>query len=244
MILTKEFNKYLKENVDGYVKAYSITESGDNYRVDYIKVTQENKRPIKYNSGTTYLNLKQFKRDFVISDVLESLFKINDFNVEEIIYTPEQRDRLEKLRKENKDISVNYHKEIERLKIDYSESFSVGQKVWYKGCAGIITFKHFTKKEKCWNWSDRQYMEVTGISRFSVKVKNIEYRYVYGTSLLDRVPEKINIDIDKELDKLSTERLLALYKAKRKRNRGQGDIKIKAILNQREHIQKGETIIK
>ena len=61
---------------------------------------------------------------------------------------------------------------------------------------------------------------------------------------MKRIPEKINIPIDKELDKLSTEKLLAMYKAMRKRNRGRGDMKIKAILNQREHIQKGETIIK
>lgn len=96
MILTKELDNYLKKTVDGYARAYSITENGDNYRVEYIKTTQYNKNPVHFSYASAYLNLKQFKRDFVISETLDSLLNMSDFDVEEIIYTPEQRESKER----------------------------------------------------------------------------------------------------------------------------------------------------
>ena len=49
------------------------------------------------------------------------------------------------------------------------------------------------------------------------------------------------IPIEKNLNKLSTERLLKMYKTGMKRNRGMGSERIKRILNDREHIKNGES---
>lgn len=115
--------------------------------------------------------------------------------------------------------------------MEYSENFKIGQKVFYNGQKGIISFKHEHKDGVCQRWS--------------VKVKETEYRRVYGTELLARVQTDLShIKVDKDLDKLSTEKLLKMYRRKMKVNRGRGDIRIKRILQDREHIQKGELIVK
>jgi hypothetical protein len=47
-----------------------------------------------------------------------------------------------------------------------------------------------------------------------------------------------HIEIDKELNKIPTDKLLKMYRKGMKVNCGRGDIKIKRILNDREHIEK------
>ena len=44
------------------------------------------------------------------------------------------------------------------------------------------------------------------------------------------------VPVDPELNKLSTVKLLKMYKRTQKRNKGKGDKTIKRILNEREHI--------
>ena len=108
--------------------------------------------------------------------------------------------------------------------------FEVGDRVHYNHYKGVITFKH-TEKDS----SKEQ--------RWTVKVNDTEYRYVYGTSIRKRKVEDLShIPIDKELDKLSTEKLLKIFR--KTRVRGVGNVKIKRILYDREHFQKGETKIK
>lgn len=53
-----------------------------------------------------------------------------------------------------------------------------------------------------------------------------------------------HIKVDKELDKLSTDKLLKMYRRRMKLNKGVVDVTIQRILQDREHIQKGETKIK
>lgn len=256
MIVTKELESHLRKENKGFIKAFSIKADYGRIRIDFVKAKQLNeKSPIEFVDETTYLDLKIFKRDMILSSILESKLKTG-FNVEEYIYNDEQRLKIEKLRNDNKDLSskkcsYNFKRKLEK---DYSDTFYVGQKVWFKrnkrsftepdSLAGVITFKHQDKTEKEWDSKSLKNLDVEAISQYSVKVNNVEYRYIYGTNLVNRIPEKIKIPIDKELDKLSTEKLLKIFKYKRNKNRGQGDLKIKAILNQREHIQKGETIIK
>jgi hypothetical protein len=60
---------------------------------------------------------------------------------------------------------------LENIKIDYSNSFSTGQRVYYNNTVGLITFKHEnSNKEQMW-----------------IKTDNIEYRYIKGSKLLKRV---------------------------------------------------------
>ncbi len=79
----------------------------------------------------------------------------------------------------------------------------------------------------------------------SVRVKETEFRRVYGHELLGRAQRDLShIKVDKELDKLSTEKLLKMYRRRMKLNKGVGDVTIQRILQDREHIQKGEKKIK
>jgi len=129
-----------------------------------------------------------------------------EFDVEKLIYTPSQLERLKDLRVKATP-SVHGWAAVRKVKLEYSENFYIGQKIFYNGQKGIITFKHEHKD---------------GVSqRWSVKVGNTEYRRVYGHELLSRVEMDLShIKVDKELDKLSTEKLLKMYRRKMKVNRG------------------------
>jgi hypothetical protein len=153
-----------------------------------------------------------------------------EFDGESLIYTPSQLERLRDLRVKAAP-RVHGWAAVKKLKMEYSENFSLGQKVLYQGQKGVISFKHEHKD---------------GVSqRWSVKVKDTEFRRVYGYELLGRVQRDLShIKVDKELDKLSTEKLLKMYRRRMKLNKGVGDITIQRILQDREHIQKGETKIK
>ena len=120
---------------------------------------------------------------------------------------------------------------VKKVQMEYSENFEIGQKVFYQGQKGIISFKHEHKD---------------GVSqRWSVRVKETEFRRVYGHELLGRAQRDLShIKVDKELDKLSTEKLLKMYRRRMKLNKGVGDVTIQRILQDREHIQKGEKKIK
>jgi hypothetical protein len=61
-----------------------------------------------------------------------------------------------------------------------------------------------------------------------IKTDNIEYRYIKGSKLLKRAFEDLShIEVDKELNKISTDKLLKMYRKGMKVNFGRGDIKIK-----------------
>ncbi len=49
-----------------------------------------------------------------------------------------------------------------------------------------------------------------------------------------------HIEVDPVLNKLSTEKLIRMLRNIRKRNKGLGCSKIKRILNDREHVQRGK----
>jgi hypothetical protein len=227
---------------------FEKVKSHDRYAQKILSIeNQEDKNKISYISfGVNYMNKPVFSiqyitidlkveiRDFKIDELLNSLSSVgtfDDFNVEEIIYTDAQLERLRELRGEKQNDSKywsNYY-ELVKFKKEYSDNFKVGEPVYYNNSHGIITFKH-QPKDKSKN------------SLWSVKVNDTEFRYVDGTKLAKRKIEDLSsIPIDKELDKFPTEKLLKMYK--KSRVRGVGDQRIKRILNEREHIQKGETKI-
>jgi hypothetical protein len=214
---------------DGYVnKTHTI----DFISIEYPHVGFDAPR-ITYK--TIYMDLKSIIRECKIDSFLNFKEPETDFDVESIIYTSEQRDRLALLRKESDKNIINSRTygftELTKTRVEYSQSFEVGERVYYNKSKGIITFKHFEKEN-----SEKE-------QRWTVKIGDTEYRYVYGTSLRKRKVEDLShIPIDKELNKLSTEKLLKIFR--KTRVRGVGNIKIKRILYDREHFQKGETKIK
>lgn len=169
-------------------------------------------------------------RDSAIDEILKFGEKVGDSDIESIIYTEDQRDKIEKLR--NKKMEDKRSDDmLKSARKKYSESFRLGQRVWYKNTPGIITFKHEDK-------------DVSEPTKWTVNLKDIEYRYVSGVELKDRPKENLShIKIDPELNKLSTEKLLKMLKRSQKENKGKGNILIKRILQDREHIKKGETKI-
>jgi hypothetical protein len=222
----------VKSKSNGFHSILDIrpTDNIDLYNIDYLEVIYWKDNPPEFRYSTlTNVNLKSDVRDMKIEYLLNSEPE-PEFDVESLIYTPSQLERLRDLRVKAAP-SVHGWAAVKKLKMEYSENFSIGQKVLYQGQKGVISFKHEHKD---------------GVSqRWSVKVKDTEFRRVYGHDLLPRVQSDLShIKIDKELDKLSTEKLLKMYRRKMKLNRGQGDMSIKRILQDREHIQKGELIIK
>lgn len=200
------------------------------YYVDYVSLEQFKNDAPKFNLKTHKINLKIEIRDSKIEELLNSIkIEVSDFDVEDIIYTEEQRDRLNRLR--NKKPIIHRWDFLKKVRKEYSESFNIGDKVWYENKAGFITFKHADKSED-------------QITRWSVKVNDTEFRYVSGTELLTRVVRDLSyIKIDTELDKLSTETLLKKYRSGMKRSKGSGNLAIKRILQEREHVQCGDNKI-
>lgn len=112
--------------------------------------------------------------------------------------------------------------ELVKAKKEYTEKFKVGDRVYYKNNPGIITFKHSDKSE-------------LAPTKFSVQVKDTEFRYVCGLELVERKKQDLSdIEIDPNLNKLSTEKLLKMYRRQR------GNRYIKRILEEREHVQREE----
>ena len=227
MEISETLLERLKSEIPGYKSTISINTTNydkDTYRVSYIEVDFFKTNAPIFSYSTKDMNLKSEIRDMMIDKILNSKRPETDFDVESIIYTEEQREKLYRLRNEANDRMYGFD-ELERVKKEYSDSFSIGQKVYYNNGLGIITFKHENKNNKEQYWS--------------VKVENTEYRYIPGTRLLNRVSEDLSyIEVDKELDKLSTVKLLKRYKRQMRLNKGKGDLKIKRILQDREHIEK------
>lgn len=210
---------------DTLIKVCDISKSTNGYYIDYlISYRWDEKLPPKFETKTSHIGIdKAILRDEKIRMLLDSIKEEPEFDVESIIYTEEQRLKLESLRNGSPKKTSSYV-EINKIKKQYSESFNIGQRVWYKGEPGIITFKHADKDD-------------IPLTRWTVTVKDIEYRYVYGTSLTNRKQDDLSyVPVDPELNKLSTVKLLKMYKRTQKRNKGKGDKTIKRILNEREHI--------
>lgn len=235
MYLEKILEK-VKSNDRYAEKILSIEKQDDKYKIAYIALGIDYVKEPVFEIKYLLNDLKVEIRDFKIDEILKSLSSVgsfDDFNVEKIIYSDEQLEKLRELRGE-KEKESNYwlrHNELVKFKKEYSDNFKIGEPVYFKNGHGIITFKHKPKDK-------------TKNSLWSVKVNDTEYRYVDGCKISKRrVKDLSNYPIDKELNKLSTEKLLKMYKIGRDRNRGMGDARIKRILNEREHIQKGETKI-
>jgi hypothetical protein len=202
-----------------------------NHKVVYIELgynpyTNEPHFSIKWAFFDFKVDLRDSRIDFLLSNKKDDLEET--FDVEGIIYSEEQRKMLDRLRQSDSETKSAY-KILEDTKIEYSKSFDVGDTVYYNNYHCVITFRHRYEK---------------GNQLWSVKTGDTEHRYVKGTLLRKRKVEDLSgIPIDKELDRLSTEKLLKMYKRSLFRNKGMGDKRIKRILNEREHVQKGETKI-
>lgn len=208
---------------DKKIKILSIVDINYNDNVTDCQVTYICFKPsipsyIFYQS--IRLNLVEVLRD----SKLEELFnqpKI-EFDVEDYIYTEEEREKLHQLRKNE---TPTYTQQLFKFRKEYSDQFQIGQKVWYQGQAGFITFKHESKEDQ--------------LTRWSVKVKDNEHRYLNGTNLLPRQVEDLShIEIDPVLNKLKTKDLLKIMN--RTRHHGKADPKIKRILQEREHVRRDD----
>lgn len=240
---SKRIEDLIRDRVSGFHKLLSLEMHEGTHIAHYIKISTYNHEP-SFLVDYTYLDIKADIRNSLIEDLLDSKGEDleESFDVESIIYSDEQQKRLEELRsgktKTWRNIMVppgiNFKEEIQKAKTEWSESFAVGDQVYYNGYHATITFKHQRNAEK-------------GFQLWSVRVGDDEHRYVSGTKLSKRKVEKAKPlaqkdkrPEDKRLEKLSTERLLKMYKAGMKRNRGMGNPAIKRILDEREHVKKGE----
>ncbi len=185
--------------------------------VDYISVEFYKTSAPRITYKTDYMDLSAALRDIKIESILNFKEPETDFDVESIIYTPAQRDRLARLRKTAKSTAetrVHGYAALKRVQMEYAKSFEVGDKVYYQEGKGVITYKHKEKE----NSGTQQ--------RWSVKMNDTEYRYISGTSLLKRKEEDLShVPVDEKLSKLSTEKLLKILR--KTRDHGVGDVRIK-----------------
>ena len=233
-------------NVQDLHKILSIEKFDDNKHIaHFIKISMYNHEP-SFLVDYTYLDRDLVKaeiRNSLIEDLLDNKGEDMEetFDIESIIYSDEQLKRLNELRSGKTTTwrnimvppGINFKEEIRQVKMEWANSFTVGETVYYNGHHATITFKHQNEDK--------------GYQLWSVRVGDDEHRYVCGTKLSKRKVEKAKPlaqkdkrPEDKRLEKLSTERLLKMYKAGMKRNRGIGNAAIKRILNEREHVKKGE----
>jgi hypothetical protein len=215
----------LKKYIPGLHTIIKITEDEEEYNVHHIYFNPAHRQ--KYDDTYVRLSKDRLKgdmRDYKLDDILSfglSLEEEDSFDVESVIYNEEQRKKLDELRK-NKSVTVHVRKLINELRKEYTEQFRVGDPVFYKNTPGNITFKHEDKDNS--------------LTRWTVKIKDIEYRYVCGLEIGKRKVEDLShIPVDEKLNKLSTEKLLKMYK--RSRVKGVGNPLIKRILNEREHVK-------
>jgi len=239
----------VRSRVSGFHKLLSLEPQEGTYIAHYIKISTYNHEP-SFLVDYIYLDIKAEIRNSLIEDLLASKGEDLEetFDVESLIYSDEQQKRLEELRSGKTTTwrnimvptGINFREEIHKAKTEWADSFTIGEPVYYKGYHATITFKHQRNEE-----GGRLYR--TGHQLWSVRVGDDEHRYVCGTKLSKRkvkkaepLTEKEKRPEDKRLEKLSTERLLKMYKAGMKRNRGMGNPAIKRILDEREHVKKGE----
>ena len=218
----------LKNRIPSLYKLISIEKSliTDKHIIRYVDLSYRDDKSPSFSLKYQDLDLKVEMRDHLITKLLKEDSVENDLSFNDDLYTPEQREKLKSLR--NK--SISHRSKVLMAKIEWSNQFKVGDRVYYKGYHGIITFKHQMKSVKPQEWS--------------VVCGDTEYRYITGALLRPRNVEDLSyIPIDKELDKLDTERLLKMYKRSLKVNKGLGSKKIKRILIERENLNKVENII-
>jgi hypothetical protein len=219
----------LKKRIPSLYKLISIEKSliQDKHIISYIDLSYRRDKSPAFSFKYQDLNLKVEMREHLISELLNSKEDNNDLSFNEDLYTPEQRERLKYLRNKKSSNRSN----ILMAKIEWSKQFNVGDLVYYKGEHGVISFKHDMKSDNI-------------PQGWSVICGNTEYRYITGALLRLRNVEDLSyIPIDKELDKLDTERLLKMYKRSLKINKGNGNKKIKRILNERENLNRVEKVI-
>jgi hypothetical protein len=242
---SKRIEDLVRSRVSGFHKLLSLERHEGTHIAHYIKISMYNHEPsflVDY-IHIDHLDIKAEIRNSLIEDLLDNKGEDLEetFDIESIIYSDEQQKRLEELRSGKTTTwrnimvppGINFKEEIRQVKMEWANSFTVGEPVYYNGHHATITFKHQNEDK--------------GYQLWSVRVGDDEHRYVCGTKLSKRKVEKAKPlaqkdkrPEDKRLEKLSTERLLKMYKAGMKRNRGIGNAAIKRILNEREHVKKGE----
>jgi hypothetical protein len=211
----------LKNKITGLYKLVSIKkEDYDLHKVTYIELSYKDDKSPVFQYTWCRLDLRQDLREFKINELLNNEEPKSELQLDESLYNDQQLEKINKLRFESKN-KKSKNKTIKDCRIEWANQFKVGDTVYYKGRHAIITFKHQMK-------SDLQPQE------WSVKTGNTEYRYVTGALLRPRKIEDLSyITLNKELDKLPTERLLKMYKRSLKVNKGIGNKAIKRILKEK-----------
>jgi hypothetical protein len=219
---------YLKNQIKDFYKLVEvIPNSNGTHTVKYIGLSYGMDRTPLFGSLSHTLNLTQILRDMAISEILTVRKEKSQLQLDESFLTEEQIEKIDKLRGVQKSFFRNLEI-LNQCKIEWSNQFKVCDRVNFKGHYGIITYKHQMKSKKT-------------PQEWTVRSNGFEYRYVSGTLLsLNKKEDLSKIEVDKELNKLSTIKLLKMYKKSLKRGRGLGNKKIKRILYDREDISNRE----
>ena len=169
MKISPEIIKHIKSNIPELHKVLDIVPNKNKrYTVHYISISQWGNNAPKFYSSLKEMNLRIQMRDSLIEELLSCIGEYKpEFDIEDVIYTEEQRSKLESLR--NPVTKVDTWKELKKVKKEWSESFKLGQKVYYNNNHGLITFLHTQKEDD-------------DFSRYTIKCNDIEYLYTPWSS--------------------------------------------------------------
>lgn len=218
--------------------------SDERFYIDYIYKNSDNSNFTFFKSSILsikYTELKSLIRDISLETLLsESKEDSESDNIEELIYTEEELEKLNKLRgnytKESEIYNLMFlgregvspHKIIFDLEHEWCKQFKVGDNVFYNNNPGVITFEHQFDPKK-----DGNHKQL-----WTVSTKDGEFRYTSGLLLKKRIVDNKYLDkvvVDPKYIKMDTKKLLVILKKERFRNR---DIfnQVKKVLNTREHV--------
>lgn len=219
----------LKQLITGFYKLVYIKPHNESHTVRFVEFAISSNGTPTFSLNSRTFNLTQILRDITISEILSKTEEKEQLQLDESFLTDEQIERLDMLRntqeRERWDFQV-----LKECRIEWANQFKIGDRVKFNGSIGIISFKHEMKS----NDSPQEW---------SVRSCGVEYRYVGGNLLSKHKKEDLSmIKIDKELDKLSTLKLLKMYKSSLKRGKGVGNKRIKRILYEREDIQNRDVV--
>lgn len=244
MLITKKLVSRLENNlrikINNLHSIFSILDGdfdGLN-RVFYTYISYSNDGSPNFNSSYIDMDLRDINRDLLLSDVFEWGNDNNKLGSEleldrGLLKSSEVEHLLKLDLEDSRFISCSSQVAITCLRQDWASKFSIGDRVKFRGKLGVITFKHTIKDG--------------GIQDWSVKVGGCEWRYVPGDKLVLTGKENLSyIDVSgleyKRLDKLSTERLLKMYRRSLKVSRGRGNKLIKRILYDRENLSNNKIV--
>lgn len=124
MISIEQRIKDLDNSFHSLIGIRKVYNSDNDYLVDYVAIIYYDNMHPEFRYNTITLNLKAELRDIKIQKLIKAQSKPKtEFDVESLIYTPEQLQKLKELRSDSIERSSYGWGEVRKVKSEYSLNF-------------------------------------------------------------------------------------------------------------------------